>query len=203
MFFCHYTHCNMTDQLVACTSSSLRNGHRIYAVRWIYLVYLVYLVFYLFDKSINLFLCVILLYCCIMNVILPDEIIRECILPYTYCPQPRVLCEDIQDFFRVREDLMRIYQREFPIDIEHLEWISNDLDRFMNNDVPLMYGYEDCNLEYFLRLHSLRGKLREAAMVYLHNIGSYLLTRDINMRLALLTPLERKQFMEFIYSIYL
>lgn len=129
---------------------------------------------------------------------LPIDLIREHILPFTYRPQSSALCEDIRGFHALKYELFDVYKKEFPNDIEYLEWISNDLDRFMNNDIPLMYGYEDEHLDYYLRFFMLQNRPRAAAMVFLHNLHDYPLSRDINMRLALLTPAEREQFKGFI-----
>jgi hypothetical protein len=40
---------------------------------------------------------------------LPIDIIREEILPYTYQPQPKELCNDIRSFYNIRDYLYKLY----------------------------------------------------------------------------------------------
>ena len=39
---------------------------------------------------------------------IPSDVIRENILPYTYKPQPKELCQDIQSFFYTKSVLYYI-----------------------------------------------------------------------------------------------
>ena len=42
---------------------------------------------------------------------LPDDIIREYILPYTYQPQSPELCKDIQTYYTTLQELSDVYKK--------------------------------------------------------------------------------------------
>ena len=73
---------------------------------------------------------------------LPIELMREHIIPFTYNPQPDFLLKDIRNFTSFRCEIFDLYKTLYP-NYENLreimEWVSNDISRFNNQDIPLMY----------------------------------------------------------------
>tara|TARA_Y200000002_G_C22653389_1_gene652390 strand:+ start:1381 stop:1800 length:420 start_codon:yes stop_codon:yes gene_type:complete len=93
-----------------------------------------------------------------MNII-PKEIFRDYILPFTYCIQPLNLRQDLLSYHKTIKNVKEIYQKKFPTTIEtsledsDLAWLSNDISRFLNNDQPTMHGIVDFYKIVFQRLY--------------------------------------------------
>lgn len=84
---------------------------------------------------------------------LPPGIFRDMIAPYTYSPQSPKLLDDIRSYYFTMERVHSEYKKRFPEPNERsLEWLSNDITRFLNNDTPVMFGYSDFHRNVFRRL---------------------------------------------------
>jgi hypothetical protein len=84
---------------------------------------------------------------------LPPGIFRDMIAPYTYAPQPPELLDDIRSYYLTMARTHSEYKKRFPGPNERsLEWLSNDITRFLNNDTPVMFGYSDFHRNVFRRL---------------------------------------------------
>ena len=93
---------------------------------------------------------------------IPDDIIREYILPYTYDLQSPILCNDIRNYFESTQYLQDLYKKRYIDDaIEQVSWLSNDIERFMNEDVGTMYAIMPFFHNCLTRLYSLREKTEE------------------------------------------
>jgi len=134
---------------------------------------------------------------------IPDDVLRECIIPYTYAPQPKELCEDIRNYFEVSNDLFDMYRKEYinGYENEDKEWLINDITRFMNQDQATMYGYIDYYIHFFRRMYRLQNADRDKIIKFFENSELYPFPRDINRNIALMTPAERKQLRDFIMRI--
>ena len=137
---------------------------------------------------------------------LPIEIIREHIFPYTYKPQPEFLLKDIKDFYSFRSEIYDLYT-SFYIDYDNptkiMKKISNDIFRYMNCDVPLIYGYSDKHYEFWRRLPFFHDK----SELFLYNTTTELLKRYhiftvVNIQLGLLRCEERESFIHSVRDIY-
>ena len=134
---------------------------------------------------------------------LPRETQCE-ILSYTHRPQTPALCSDIQSYHRVRNTLQNCYDNrhpntpETPIDDSSTAWLSNDIGRFLNNDVPTMYGFQTFYLDIFRRLFMNTDAPDEDLLEYVSKIGMSIFPQDIKISLALLTPSERVLLVEFL-----
>ena len=130
---------------------------------------------------------------------LPLDIIRECIMPYTYSPQPPKLCMDIQSFAQVKELLDTNYAVNHGD--EFYDWMANDISRFLNNDLPTMLGYHDFFMNVLKRSMMLKNKSFEQ-LVYFEQNTTYKMSsmRESNMKLALLDPLERTHLINFMIA---
>ena len=130
---------------------------------------------------------------------LPIDIIREHIIPYTYKKQEKILTNDIKSFYETREYLLKLYH-EYWKDIDnHYDWLTNDILRFMNDDVASMYGYTENHYSYYRRMPVFQDKSDSFIYTYGHEMdnikGSI---GGINIRLGFLIPRERKDLIDFL-----
>ena len=134
---------------------------------------------------------------------IPDDIIRENILPYTYIPQPKELCEDIRDFYVVLNELKSMYETIYKNGYENEadEWLSNDISRFMNEDHPTMLGYTQFYLQFYQRMYQLKNANVNKMISFFVNEELNELSTGIQRRLALMTPLERYRMKKFLIEI--
>lgn len=137
---------------------------------------------------------------------LPIELMREHIIPFTYNPQPDFLLKDIRNFTSFRCEIFDLYKTLYP-NYENLreimEWVSNDISRFNNQDIPLMYGYSDKHYEYWKRLPYFQDKsesvIYDTTMNFLKNSEIF---ANVNILIGLLRRDEREAHIDFIHHIY-
>ena len=158
----------------------------------------------LIGKYINIFIHIIT-----MNIIrrLPEEIIREHILPYSYCPQSDSLCKDINTFYTTKRIVKELYETiyaDFIVTEEYpMNWLDNDITRFMNNDIATMNGYTHRYLDIWSRLYYFSDKSDEVIQTITSHIdhrGN--VKTNINIKLGLMNNKERRMLMTFLYSIW-
>jgi hypothetical protein len=137
---------------------------------------------------------------------LPIELMREHIMPFTYNPQPEFLVRDIRDFTSFRCEIYELYKTLYP-DYENprdiMDWVSNDISRFNNQDIPLMYGFSDKHYEYWRRLPYLQDK--SESFIYDTTMGlqkTYDVFACVNILIGLLRREERESLIDFIHHIY-
>ena len=136
---------------------------------------------------------------------LPIEIVREHIIPFTYCPQPKELLEDIVSFYNTRECLFNTYNnrwKEFE-DEDPVEWLENDIIRYLNEDKATMWGFVDSCVSKFSRLFLF---INEKNVVVRRFVYSFLsgrgannnkIMRIINCSIGILTVFERERLNHF------
>ena len=135
-----------------------------------------------------------------MNSI-PTEIVRNYILPFTYCIQPIQLREDILSYHKTIENVKDIYHQKFPPEIYTLEeesdlaWLSNDICRFLNNEQPMMYGIVDFYKTVFQRLYRNQKKSLKEVIIPNSMEDNF---NDIKVSIGLLTPKERLKLEKFL-----
>ena len=134
---------------------------------------------------------------------LPDDIIRECILPYSYSPQPPELCADIRSFHNTYTNMCEIYDLAYPVDDESKEWLSNDIVRYLNNDFATMYGYRLFYINVYRRIFMNRQKHTDNIIDCIKKIENEHYPKDIKIHIALLTPQERLYLEDFLMEITL
>jgi hypothetical protein len=129
---------------------------------------------------------------------IPEDIIREHILPYTYTPQSCHLCEDIRNYVKTNSVLRLLYKTRYPNDCEDLEWLSNDIGRYMNEDQAIMNGFVDFFINIYRREYMLQFQSREFLLQHIetHYYKSY--PHDINICLGLMNSEERNCLIKFI-----
>ena len=133
---------------------------------------------------------------------LPLEIVRDNIMPYTYQPIPDELKKDLLSYHKTNARIRRIYALQFPpctttsSDESDLGWLSNDISRYLNNDIPLMCGYATFYKKVFRRLYMNKDKpLREVSVPCLFGEENF---SDIKTSVGLLTPKERHNLQSFM-----
>lgn len=135
---------------------------------------------------------------------LPIDIIREHIIPYTYSPQPNDLCNDIRSFKKMYVILTELYEKLYinHHPLEDKEWLINDMERWMNNDKPTMFGYTDRYINIIRRIYSLRNKCYAELCIYADNyLNNQPIQREIQLKLGALKENEREDMLSFIRMI--
>ena len=134
---------------------------------------------------------------------LPIEVIREHILPFTYNPQPKEICDDIKSFFNIRKHLCKMYYDRWKDTFEYEEnadynWLENDILRFYNNDIALMNGVHIDYINRYKRLFMLNDKGREDINHLIRLYLRYDSKQMVNRLLGILTSKERIDLVDFV-----
>lgn len=137
---------------------------------------------------------------------LPDEIILHEIIPYTYEKQSPKLLGDIRSFYITRDHLVAFYAEKYQNmpEEDSIAWLDNDISRFMNNNIPTMYGISDGNIDKMKRIYFFRDKSNEFIIQFLSFEMHLKLTSStsINMCIGCLLPHERERLIAFAHSLY-
>jgi hypothetical protein len=128
---------------------------------------------------------------------LPDEIVRECILPYTYQPQSPLLCADIRSFYNTYHNMCEIYSLAYPLHNESKEWLSNDITLFLNDDFATMCGYRIFYINAYRRMFMNRDKDVDT-IIHCIQKNDKKVPNDIKIHIGLMTPQERLQLEDFL-----
>lgn len=133
---------------------------------------------------------------------IPEDIIREHIIPYTYEPQPKTLCDDVRNYYDVLNELKAMYATIYSngYDNEDNDWLSNDIERFMNEDFPTMFGYRDFFLQFYRRMFLLQ-HANENKIISLLSTESIRMSTNVPRQIALMTPSEREDLKTFLIEI--
>ena len=130
---------------------------------------------------------------------LPDHVILQNIIPFTYRLQSKELCEDIQSFHITINEIKRLYKvRHFFLGENEIwqEWLVNDIATFINKGIPSIYGYTENCLEKYRRLFILKNKPHWHVRQFVWNITTRNnLNVPIFINIGLLTTKERTNLM--------
>lgn len=141
---------------------------------------------------------------------LPAEIVREHIIPFTYSPQSAELCEDIRNYFETSTYLYDLYKKRYLVQDteqseeqyeEDIEWLSNDITRFLNQDQATMYGYVDFFIQIYKRMYRLQLMNRDEVVPFIERTSLYPIPTEINKHIALMSPEERTKLKRFVNQI--
>ena len=136
---------------------------------------------------------------------LPIEIIREHIIPYTYNCQSIELCNDIKSFNETKLYLLYLYfQKYYFIQDDNLwlEWLDNDILRFINTEIPDTYGLENFYLPLYRRLPLINDKSDKFIRDYVFNyMKNFEVMRHIQTNIGLLDTEEREYLIQFIHKL--
>tara|TARA_A100001388_G_C28660847_1_gene446689 strand:- start:457 stop:903 length:447 start_codon:yes stop_codon:yes gene_type:complete len=129
---------------------------------------------------------------------IPDDVIREHILPYTYQPQSPILCADIRSFYNTYHNMCEIYSLAYPLHNESKEWLSNDISRFLNDDFATMYGYRKFYINTYRRMFMNRDKDIDTIVGCIQYNDRNHRPNDIQRHIGLMTPQERLKLEDFL-----
>tara|TARA_Y100000816_G_scaffold284152_1_gene261928 strand:+ start:1148 stop:1594 length:447 start_codon:yes stop_codon:yes gene_type:complete len=138
---------------------------------------------------------------------IPQDVIRENIIPYTYNTQPRELLDDIISFIYMKEILIELYYEKWHEwdDENYMDWLSNDISRFFNEDVATMIEYVDSNVNKFKRLFKFFYKNYDKSKIvkFISKIDSPITLSifHFNTCFGILTTSERLDFLKFVTRI--
>ena len=138
---------------------------------------------------------------------IPQEVIRENIIPYTYNTQSRELLDDIISFIYSKEILIELYSERWHEweDENYMDWLSNDISRFFNEDTATMLGYVYSNINKFKRFFKIFYKNYDKKKII--NVISKIESQQtlsifhFNTCLGILTTSERLDFLRFVTNI--
>jgi len=134
---------------------------------------------------------------------LPDDIIRENIIPYTLECQPKHLCDDIKSYYLAKTYLYDLYYNRWKHifyyeDNADINWLSNDMLGFFNENIATMNGYTDNHLKKWRRLFFFQDKSDLVIIDFLNNYKCRNCIKDVNLQLGVLTQTEREELIEFV-----
>lgn len=138
-----------------------------------------------------------------MNILmktLPNEV-QIIIGGYIGSCQPKKLCDDIKSFYKTQEEAVNLYMDRWNDEANEVyDWLVNDTIRFLNRDVPTMYGYQDYYKNIMKRHFNLKNKDEEDINNVLGQIDEYSGEEQNNLfkiSIGLLNPQERTELMHF------
>ena len=133
--------------------------------------------------------------------LLPNELVSK-IISYSYSPQSKELCQDVQSYKKTETYLKNIYREDFHDEEEAMGWLSNNICRFLNDDIATMYGYSPQFINIFRRPIQNKNKSDIEIARYIETITTILeepLTNiDVNVPISLMKPCERTQLINWL-----
>jgi hypothetical protein len=125
--------------------------------------------------------------------ILPDDIVVNHIIPYTYEKQSKILLQDIRSYSSDLDLIDNYYMFESNEII-----LLNDLVRFCNNNIAPVYDveprYETILKRHFSMKDKTRLEIKQFVFIDFHRRLIVHPERKIKFLWGLLTPLERTRF---------
>lgn len=135
---------------------------------------------------------------------LPKEV-QYTIQKYTYKTQSTALLEDIKSFVETKTILLELYKkthRNYDRSCQ-IDWLSNDIVRFMNKDRGTINGYIDSHYEMWKRLFHLKNKSNDYIYDKTSNMDFVQKSMHSFMtRIGLLKPEERKSLITYLEDLH-
>jgi hypothetical protein len=124
---------------------------------------------------------------------LPEDVIINHILPYTYCPQSKKLLTDIRSFYNDYSFLENIYTFDYNYDL-----LFYDLTCFCNKTLIPNYNMNKSFGNLLTRLFKFRNSdycyLNNFVFITFHRSANQNQIRKIRFLWGLLNPRERTRF---------
>jgi len=131
-----------------------------------------------------------------LSSLIPIDIVRDKILPFTYRPQAAALLDDVRSYYATITHVHNLYIVRWGED--YLDWLSNDVCCFMNNYEPTMHGIVEFYRMVFMRLY-----MNQSMMLCSVNVPCLVCENcnDIKVSIGLLNPVERIRLVEFFEGV--
>jgi hypothetical protein len=133
---------------------------------------------------------------------IPEDIIMNHIIPYTYNILPKKLLNDIRSNYIHTQEIVNMYYFDYNAKI-----LLYDLIIFCNNNIAPVYGIEKKYEKILRRNFTLANKnnteILDFVFFHFHKNILHNPERKIKFLWGLMTPRERKQFFESYYSVQL
>ena len=141
-----------------------------------------------------------------MNVLmrtLPNEI-QIIIGGYIGSCQPKKLCDDIKSYCKTSKVAKELYayKHRYEPGLAY-DWLVNDTIRFLNSDIPTMYGYQTYYKNIIKRYFSVKDKNEQEVNDILGQIDQNSADEDNNLfkiLLGLLNTSERIELLNFFQN---
>ena len=131
---------------------------------------------------------------------LPNEI-QIVIGGYIGSCQPKKLCDDIQSYCKTSKVAKELYAYKHRHEPDQAyDWLVNDTIRFLNSDIPTMYGYQTYYKNIIKRYFSVKDKNEREVNDILGQIDQNSADEDNNLfkiLLGLLNTSERIELLDF------
>jgi hypothetical protein len=128
---------------------------------------------------------------------LPKELF-DYIITLSYKPQPAELLTDIVNYTETKEKIKKKYFQSHQAFLgeteeESMEWIVNDLVRYMNRSLPTILGYSEKMEDILLRANLI--SIPEDIDLYFYVLFKKPVSTQVNILLGLLIPSERSELL--------
>lgn len=120
---------------------------------------------------------------------------------------PVELLNDIKNFSKMKKQIIKKYD-EYDIEVDKYGWLVNDIYGYYNDDLAFIDGVSDGNIEKVSRLFLVKDK-SYLDKYHLCNVFHDIiqphceilhLKKLFNRSLGCLTPKERQEFLDSIYT---
>ena len=114
-------------------------------------------------------------------------------------PQNKKHLEDIRSFYKLKNLGINLYSKRYENEPNQIEnWFTNDISGFMNNNLPIMYGYVEKYYDILFRLKNIKDK--QTIISFSINLIKGSSKREINVLFGLLTTNERIDMLSYYFS---
>lgn len=129
---------------------------------------------------------------------LPLELIYK-IMSYILKPQPKFLLNDIKNYYSTKNLGMKLYSKRYETQPKQIEnWFANDLNAYMNDNLPSMYGYIEKYYDIYFRLKGVVDK--QQILNFVLKIHKKPAIKEINTIWGLLIAEERIEMISDNFS---
>ena len=127
---------------------------------------------------------------------LPPELVYK-ISTYILKPQSKELMFDLRHFHISKEKGIKIYKDRFNDEPDLIvSWFVNDICSYMNNYLPMMYGFVEKYYDIFFRLFKL--KTKQDIITFSFKINNLSVETELNIIWGILNPKERDEMLKNI-----
>ena len=127
---------------------------------------------------------------------LPYDLLHK-IITYTYSCQSKQLCEDVKSYVKTKALIDTLYTHN----VDNIAVLTNDVLRFLNGDIPSIYGYNDFFKNVFNRYFMNMNKTSVEMFDIVAQVDENENDTTPKVVVGLLTIREREELVSFIRSI--